>query len=95
MFGILLSALNTVLGFVVRTVLIKFVAFSVLFMITTGLMSVLVPLLPTGAALSSTLGGIPSGAWYFLDLFNVGAAIPLVLAACCTRFIIRRIPVIG
>jgi hypothetical protein len=33
--------------------------------------------------------------WYFLDLFNVTAGIPLLLSAWVTRFIIRRMPVIG
>jgi len=95
MFGILLSALNAVLGFVLRSVMVKFVAFFALFFITTELMAVIAPLLPTGDSLSGVLSSVPSGVWYFLDLFNVSAGIPLVLTAYVTRFIIRRIPIIG
>lgn len=95
MFGILLSALNVVLGFVVRSVLVKFVTFFALFFITTEFVAVIANILPNGNALGNTLGGIPSGVWYFLDLFNVTAGIPLLLSAWVTRFIIRRIPVIG
>lgn len=95
MFGIVLSALNVILSFVVRSVLLKFAAFTILFFITTGLMEVIAPMLPTSTGLTGTLAGIPSGVWYFLDLFNVTAGIPLILSAYVTRFMIRRIPVIG
>lgn len=95
MFGILLSALNVVLGFVARSVLVKFVTFFALFFITTEFVAVIANILPNGNALGNALGGIPSGVWYFLDLFNVTAGIPLLLSAWVTRFIIRRIPVIG
>jgi hypothetical protein len=95
MFGIVLSALNVILGFVFRSIIVKFVLFFGLFFVTTEFVSVLSGLLPDSAALSGALGGIPSGVWYFLDLFNVSAGIPMLLSAWVTRFIIRRIPVIG
>lgn len=95
MFGILVSALNTALAFVFRSVLVKFAVFFSLWFITTEFIAVLSPLLPNSAALSSSLGGIPSAVWFFLDLFNVSAGVPILLSAWVTRFVIRRIPVIG
>lgn len=95
MFGILLSALNVVLGFVFRSVLVKFVLYFGLFFVTTEFISILTTILPTGSALSGALGGIPSAVWYFLDLFNVTSGIPILLSAWVTRFVIRRIPLIG
>lgn len=97
MFGIFLSALNAVLAFLVRSVIVKFALFFGLFFITTEFLQVLVSsgLFPSADGISSSLGSIPAGVWYFLDLFNVSAGIPLVLSAYATRFIIRRIPVIG
>jgi len=95
MFGILISAFNTVLAFVLRSLLVKFVVFFALWFITTEFIAILVPMLPTSAALSSSLGGIPAAVWYFLDLFNVSAGVPILLSAFVTRFIIRRLPVIG
>lgn len=95
MFGILASAFNVVLGFVFRSLIVKFVLFFGLFFITTEFISVIGGLLPTGASLSGALGGIPAGVWYFLDLFNVSLGIPLLLSAWVTRFTIRRIPIIG
>lgn len=97
MFGILLSALNAALAFLVRSVIVKFAVFFGLFFITTEFMQVLVSsgLFPSAGGISSSLGAVPAGVWYFLDLFNVSAGIPLVLSSYATRFIIRRIPVIG
>ena len=95
MFGILLSALNVVLGFVFRSLVVKFVLFFGLFFVTTEFVQILSGLLPDGSAFSSSLSGIPASVWYFLDLFNVSAGIPLLLSAWVTRFVIRRIPVIG
>ncbi len=95
MFAILVSGFNVVLGFIFRSILIKFVVFFALFFIVTEFISVIGGLLPTGASLTGALGGIPAGVWYFLDLFNVSLGIPLLLSAWVTRFTIRRIPVIG
>lgn len=95
MWGILLAAVNTALGFVFRTVALKFVVFGVLFFVVTEFIELLVPLLPSASALSGALGGIPSAVWYFLEMFNFAAGFQIVMSAYVTRFIIRRIPVIG
>lgn len=97
MYGILLSALNTILAFVIRSIIVKFVIFFALFFISTEFVKVLVSsgALPNANSVGSSLGSIPSAVWYFLDLFNISNGIPLILSAYATRFIIRRIPVIG
>ena len=97
MFGILLSAFNSSLGFIFRSVLYKVVVFFVLFFVVTEFVAVLQSsgILPTAYALSGVMYGIPAGVWYFLDLFNVSAGIPILLSAYVTKFIIRRIPLIG
>jgi hypothetical protein len=97
MFGILVSAFNVVLGFVFRSILVKFVVMFALYFVVTGFVSVLANsgLLPSASSLSSSLGGIPSTVWYFLDLFSVSFGLKLVVAAMAAKFIIRRIPFIG
>jgi hypothetical protein len=95
MFGILLSAFNTVLAWLVRSLLVKFVIFFALYFITTEFVALIVNLLPDGSSINSTLSGIGSATWYFLDAFKVTTGISLVVSAYATRFIIRRIPVIG
>lgn len=95
MFGIVLSALFSALAFLVRSVLVKFVAFFALFFITTEFIALVVPLLPGAASLSSAFAAQAPGVWYFLDLFKVSYGVSMCLSAFATRFIIRRIPVIG
>lgn len=95
MFGIVVSALFTALGFVLRSVLVKFVVFFALFFITTEFISLVVPMLPGASALSAAFAAQAPGVWFFLDLFKVGFGVSACLGAFVTRFIIRRIPVIG
>lgn len=95
MFGILLSALFSALGFLLRSVLVKFVAFFALFFITTEFIQFVVPMLPGASSLTSAFAAQAPGIWFFLDLFKVGFGVSACLSAFVTRFIIRRIPVIG
>jgi hypothetical protein len=92
MYAILLSAFNTILGFVLRSVIVKFVVFFALYFVVTGFVQVLSSsgILPSASSLSSGLSGMGAGVWYFLD-----TGFPLVVAAMVARFIIRRIPFIG
>ncbi|CDG21375.1 putative phage-related membrane protein [Xenorhabdus poinarii G6] len=95
MYGILLSALNTALGFVLRTVVIKFVVFGALYFIVKELFSAVVDLLPQSSNIQSLFDLLPDAAWYFINLFQGAFGVSLVVTAWFTRFIIRRIPVIG
>lgn len=95
MFGIVLSALNVILGFIFRSIIVKFVVFFGLFFVASEFMAVISTFLPTGDQLANAFGGIPSAVWYFLNLFNIRAGLPLLLSAYVTRFTIRRIPLIG
>lgn len=95
MFGIFLSVFNVVLAWVVRSVLVKFVVFFGLYFITTEFISVITNLLPNSSALNGALSGITPSLAYFLDAFALKTGLSLLVAAYVTRFLIRRIPVIG
>lgn len=95
MFGILISAGNALLGWLVRGVLVKFVVFIALYWVVAELVAVMAGWLPSGNGLTSAFAGIGAGTWYFLDLFAFSTGLPLVVSAMVTRFFIRRIPVIG
>jgi Protein of unknown function (DUF2523) len=95
MFGIVLSALYSLSGFIFRSVIVKFTVYFALYFITTEFVQIISTLLPSSSNLNSAFAGIPSGVWYFLDLFAFSQGLPIVLSAIATRFIIRRIPVIG
>jgi hypothetical protein len=97
MFGILVSAFNVALGFIFRSIIVKFVVFFALFFVVTEFVAVLQSsgLLPSAASLNGVMAGIPAGVWYFLDLFNFSMGFSACVSAMATRFIIRRLPVIG
>jgi len=100
LFGIFLSALRSALGFLISQAAVKFVAFFVLFFVVKELVNVMVgsqlyPGATQSSALSAALGGVPESVWYFLDLFSFSTGVSTVVSAYATRFIIRRIPVIG
>lgn len=95
MYGIFLSAINAALVWLVRSVLVKFFIFFALYFVTTEFIGVVLELLPDGSAINSSLSGIGSGTWFFLETFAVDTGLAAVVSAYTTRFIIRRIPVIG
>ena len=95
MFGIFLSVIYTALGWLVKSVLVKFVVFFGLFFITTEFIAVITTLMPNSSSLNGALAGITAGMAYFLDSFALPTGLSLVVAAYATRFLILRIPVIG
>lgn len=95
MFGIVLSAINAALGFLLRSVLVKFGTFFALWFITTGFMAYLSSKLPQVSSINGALGSLTSGLWYFLDYFGFSYGFPMVLSAWILRFMIRRMPVVG
>lgn len=95
MFGILLSALNSVLAWVFRSLLVKFTLFFALYFITSEFVGFIAALLPNASVLNGTLSGITTGTWFFLDAFQLPIGLSALVSAYATRFIIRRMPVIG
>ena len=97
MFGILISAANVALGFFLRSVVAKFFLYFALYFFVTEAVSLLqsAHLFPTAASLAGAFGAIGYDVWYFLDLFAFSYGAPLLVSAYVTRFIIRRLPIIG
>ncbi|CUA99492.1 DUF2523 family protein [Comamonas thiooxydans] len=95
MFGILLSALNSVLAWVFRSLLVKFALFFALYFITNEFVGFIAALLPNASSLNGTLSSITASTWFFLDAFHLPMGISALVSAYATRFIIRRMPVIG
>jgi hypothetical protein len=97
MFGILLSALSSIMGTVLTAVLVKFVVFAGLLAVTVGFIAVLTAsgLLPSVSSVLGGLGGLPSSVLYFLQVFRFDLAVSMCLSAYAARFFIRRIPLIG
>lgn len=97
MFAILVSAANVALGFLLRSVVAKFFLYFALYFFVTEAISLLQSshVLPTAASLAGAFGAIGNDVWYFLDLCAFSFGAPLVVSAYVTRFIIRRLPIIG
>lgn len=95
MFGIILSALNSVIGWIFRSIVVKFGLFFALFFITTEFAGFVAALVPNGSSVTGLFGNIAAATWYFLDVFSFGTGLSLVVSAYATRFIIRRLPIIG
>jgi hypothetical protein len=92
------AALVSVCSWLLREIVVKFIVFTALF----SLVAYFVPyairyLLPfLGVqALDSAFSGLPSGILYFLDFFAVDVGVSFVISAYISRFLIRRLPVIG
>lgn len=95
MFGRILSALFSFAAWFAKSAMVKFVVYFALFFITTEFIALLVPLLPGASGLTSAFSNQAPGVWYFLNVFQIPLGFSLCLSAFVTRFIIRRIPLIG
>ncbi len=95
MWAIFTNAINYLLGLVFRLSPIKFVVMIVLFVIFEALLSILWSLLPTWFNINGLFNNIPAGAWFFLDMIGFDIGVPILISGWATRFLIRRIPVIG
>jgi hypothetical protein len=95
---LLAPLLAPVVGFLIREVVVKFIVFTSLFALVAFLVpkaiGFLSPFLGL-SSLSSAFTGLPAGVWFFLDFFNLGFGVPLLISAYVARFLIRRLPVIG
>lgn len=95
MFGILLSAGNALLGFIFRTVVIKACVIFAIFFVIESFAPVMKSLLPQTLGINELFSQLPESFYYYFNLFMIADGIKLVLSAMLSRFIIRRIPLIG
>ncbi|MBU7437016.1 DUF2523 family protein [Paraburkholderia fungorum] len=97
MFAILVSAANVALGFLLRSVVAKFFLYFGLYFFVTEAISLLQSshVLPSASSLVGAFGSVGTDVWYFLDLCAFSFGAPLIVSAYVTRFIIRRLPIIG
>lgn len=94
----LLAFLAPFLNWIFRGIVIKFVLMTGLFALLTFLVPLVIGYIApfVGVAnLTNTFAGLGSGVWFFLDFFALGYGVPLMISAYVTRFLIRRLPVIG
>ncbi|EBX3330552.1 DUF2523 domain-containing protein [Salmonella enterica subsp. enterica serovar Kirkee] len=95
MFGIMTSVLYGVLGFLLRSVVVKFTVFFALYFIVQEFVPLILDMVNRQLPLLALISGIPDNLKYFFAVFKIIDGINIILSAFVTRFIIRRIPVIG
>lgn len=92
----MLAAIYTAMGFLLRSIVVKFVLLFGLFYVVQEFIPVLLSIVNVSPLpLVNLFAQLPDSVWYFLNLFQVPSGISLMVSAIITRFIIRRIPVIG
>lgn len=86
------------LGWIYRAVIVKFVIFTAVFALVIFFVPLAAGFLSnfiSTTAFTSAFSSLPAGIWYFCDLFRLDYGVPLLIAAFVSRFLIRRLPVIG
>lgn len=97
MYGVLVSAFNAILGWVLRGVVIKFIILTALYYVVAWIAESVLSQLDISplTGLQTVLDAIPTGVLWFMTHLRADVGIPLVLGAYLTAFFIRRLPVIG
>ncbi|EDQ5814825.1 DUF2523 domain-containing protein [Salmonella enterica subsp. enterica] len=89
------SVLYGVLGFLLRSVIVKFTVFFALYFIVQEFVPLILDMVNRQLTLFALISSIPDSLKYFFSVFKVIDGINIILSAFVTRFIIRRIPVVG
>lgn len=87
-----------IVSWLLREVVIKFGVMTALFAVVAFLIPKAINLVTPWIGvngLSGAFAGLGPGVWFFLDFFQIGTGVPLLISAFVTRFLIRRLPVIG
>lgn len=92
------ALLSKFLGFIFKKAVVKFWALGLLYFIVLDFVPTLISWVGADSLLNNVFAmfnSIPSGVGYFLSAFNLGFGLKIIISAYITRFLIRRIPVIG
>jgi hypothetical protein len=89
------AIISAAVGFLVRTVLVKFLLFTVMYLVVSAVCGYLISKLPGPGDLNSALASWSPSMWYFADLTMWTQFFPALVSAFILRFAIRRIPFFG
>lgn len=97
MVGIIISAVNFVLGWIFRGVVVKFIILSAIYYVVTWIAEAVLNQLDISplTGLQGVIDALPAGILWFMAVFRFDVGLPLILGAYLTAFIIRRLPIIG
>ncbi|HHR9067856.1 TPA: DUF2523 family protein [Salmonella enterica subsp. enterica serovar Birkenhead] len=92
---LLIAALGEILMFVFKQIVVKFVLFTILFLLLTQLAPLLTSYLPNGGSVAVLFSSLPPSVLWFLNVVAYDVTFPMIIVAYFTRFFIRRIPFLG
>ncbi|ECW6486846.1 DUF2523 domain-containing protein [Salmonella enterica subsp. enterica] len=92
---LLIAVLGEILGFVFKQIVVKFILFTIMYLLLTQLTPLITSHLPNGLNVSSLFNGLPSAVLWFLHIAAFDVTLPMIIVAYFTRFFIRRIPFLG
>ncbi|MDE8651893.1 DUF2523 family protein [Novosphingobium album (ex Liu et al. 2023)] len=97
MFGIIKSAINYALDFILKGSIIKFVVFTALYYVVTELTDIAIGMIDQSGmnGIGPLVSGLPEDVLFFLGVFRIEIGLPMIIAAYVVRFGIRRLPIIG
>jgi len=95
MFNLINMAFRTFLGYLLKSSIIKWVVFFAFYFIVADTIPLLRDLVVKFFVFQPVFDNLPDGVNYFLIFLRFDYGFNLVMSAYFTRFIIRRIPVIG
>lgn len=85
-------------AWLLRPAVLSFVGGTIIYGLLTLLLPYIIsyisPFLSTNG-LTSAFTAQGSGVWYFLDFFDIGFGLPLMISAWVARFLVRRLPIVG
>jgi hypothetical protein len=94
----MLAILTPLVSWIFRGVVVKFVILTAVYAVVAVMIPVaisyLTPHIGTGS-LTSAFSAVDPSVWFWLDFFQLGFGLPLILSAAVARFLIRRLPFIG
>lgn len=97
MYAILVSAFNFILTWIFRGVVVKFIILSALYYVVTWIAESVLSQLDISplTGMQALVDAIPVGIRWFMTVFRFDVGLPLILGAMLTKFLIRRLPIIG
>jgi hypothetical protein len=98
MYAIFAAAINGALSFVLRSIIVKFAFFFALYFVASEILAVAADMLfpkDSEKSLDAAFNQLTPAMWFVIDYFKMDVGIPALISAYLTRFMIRRLPVIG
>lgn len=85
----------SIVSWLLREVVLKFVVFGVIYLIVTELAPVGLGLISSFlnvGSLNASFSMLSPGVWWFLDFARLDYGLPLILSAAVAAFLFRRVP---